>query len=157
MSSASKTCKRQARRALATVTQPRSLLAFAAKEVGGVMARMNKVWLALAAVGFVLLLPLFLPLVVVWNAFHIHRLRSAASRFACSGCGQVLGKEAIRLADREWAKHMHEMSVRFPGARFRVVRDVHAICPKCGKQYRFLEKSRTFAETPEPLGTPGVA
>ena len=113
------------------------------------MTLMRNLWLALATVGFILLLPLILPTAFALNEIYLHRLRSATSRFVCTGCGQILGKQSLRLADVEWAKRMQEMRIKYPGARFRVVRDIHAICSKCGKQYRFLEQIRGFDEVPE--------
>jgi hypothetical protein len=113
------------------------------------MMVVKKSWLALALMGVILLLPLILPVAFVLHAIYLHRLRSAASRFACIACGQVLGKESLRLADAEWAKRMQEMRIKYPGVMLRVVRDVHAICSKCGKQYRFLEQTRRFEEVAE--------
>jgi hypothetical protein len=112
------------------------------------MSRFNAFWLGLAGVGFVLFLPLILPTAIALHAIYRHRLRSAASRFVCIACGQVLGKESLRLSDIDWAQQMEEMRIRHPGVKFRVVRNVHAICSKCGKQYRFREQSRDFEEAP---------
>jgi hypothetical protein len=39
---------------------------------------------------------------------------------------------------------MEEMRIKYPGVRFRVVQDIHAICSTCGKQYRFREQTRDF-------------
>lgn len=114
---------------------------------------MKTFWLVLAIVGiillFILLLPLILPTAFALHVVYLHRLRSAASRFACTGCGQILGKESLGLADAEWARRMQEMRIKYPGVKFRVVRHLHAICPKCEKRYRFLEQTRSFEEVKE--------
>jgi len=39
---------------------------------------------------------------------------------------------------------MRELQRKHPGVRFRIVWTVHAICPKCGTHYTYLESERTF-------------
>jgi DNA-directed RNA polymerase subunit RPC12/RpoP len=113
------------------------------------MTQMKRLRLALAVVGFILLLPLLLPTALVLHAIYLHQLRSAAARFVCTDCGQILGRESLRLADVEWAKRMKKMRIEHPGVRFRVVRAFHAICSRCGKSYRLLEQTRGFEELAE--------
>ena len=107
---------------------------------------MNKVWVALLAIVFVLFLPLIVLAASVSHGVYLRRLRATANRFRCASCGQILGRSSIQLADEAWARRMREFAILHPGVRFRVVRNLHAICPECGKQYQFVEKIRTFVE-----------
>ena len=106
---------------------------------------LNKLWAPLLAIGFVIFLPLLLPVVCVLHGVYLRRLRAAADRFRCVDCGQILGRRSIQLADAEWTERMREMTNRFPGIRPRIVRNIHAICSMCGTSYRFDEKTRSFA------------
>ena len=113
------------------------------------MTWIKNICVALAFVGVVLLLPLIVPTALVMDSLYRYRLRSAAGRFACTGCGQILGRESLRLADIEWANRMEEMRIKHPDVKWRVVRDVHAICPNCWKCHRYLEEAKDFQEVPE--------
>jgi hypothetical protein len=95
-------------------------------------------------IAVILMMPVILP--VVWAAHirYVYRLRSCSERFHCLGCRHVLGPEALRLADADWAKQMADMRTKHPGERFRVLRRFHAICAQCGWRYRFVEKARRF-------------
>jgi hypothetical protein len=109
---------------------------------------MHRLAAALRTIGFLLLVPVLLPIGLVLHGTHRHRVRSAAGRFRCPGCGRVLGREAVRLADVAWDRRMREKREQHPDVRFRVLRDVHAICPACGRRYRFIENGRTFVDAP---------
>jgi hypothetical protein len=39
-----------------------------------------------------------------------------------------------------------------PGVKFRLVRAVHAICPSCGRTYKYVEKERTFVVQQRNVG-----
>jgi predicted RNA-binding Zn-ribbon protein involved in translation (DUF1610 family) len=110
------------------------------------MRNLSKLGIPLFAIGMVIFLPILLPIGLISHGIYLLRLRAAANRFKCVGCGQILGRKSIELADDEWARHMRELMDRNPGVRLRVVRNLHAICPNCGKQYQFDEKTRTFIE-----------
>ena len=109
---------------------------------------MKKVSTALLAIGFVIFLPLIAPAAFVCHGVYLRRLRGAADQFKCEGCGQILGRRSIQLADEEWTRRMQEFMNRSPGVKTRVVRNLHAICSRCGRQYQFVEKIRTFVTTP---------
>jgi hypothetical protein len=108
---------------------------------------LNKLWVALLAIGFVIFLPLLLPFAGVLHGVYLRGLRAAADKFRCVDCDQILGRKSIQLADAEWSERMRELMNRFPGVRPRVVRNIHAICSICGTRYRFDEKARSFAKT----------
>ncbi len=92
-----------------------------------------------------ILFPIWIPIVAISHGIYLRRLRRAASAFACLSCGELLGLESIRLADEAWADYMRQLHEQNPGMLLQVVRSVHAICPKCGARYSFIEGERTFA------------
>src|SRR5262245_31241846 len=107
---------------------------------------MEKLRMTLLLIGFVILSPLMVPTALILHGVYLRRLRAAADQFKCFECGQILGRKSIELADGEWARRMREYTDQHPGIRIRVVRNLHAICPNCGRQYQFDEKTRSFAE-----------
>jgi hypothetical protein len=92
-------------------------------------------------------LPVIIPVVALLDLAYRKRLRAAACAFVCLSCGGILGLESIRLADAAWEEHMRELRAKYPSIRFRLVRHVHAICPRCGVRYAFLARQRTFVQT----------
>ena len=100
--------------------------------------------LVLATV-LILALPVILPLVAVLEARDRWRRHVCAERFVCVGCGQVLGRDALTRADTDWAEYVARLHRERPGVRFRLVRDVNAVCGHCGARYRFDEKAAMFS------------
>jgi hypothetical protein len=98
-------------------------------------------------VAFVLLFPLWIPLVGLIHARDQKRMHTAAEGFRCIVCGVILGKASIERADDEWEKYFDELHRQNPGYRFRVERTVHSICTECGKPYLFCEKTNRFIES----------
>src|SRR5262245_12583451 len=107
---------------------------------------MSRVGMMLCVICFVIFSPLILLTAIISQCVYLRRVRAAAEQFKCVACGQFLGRKSIELADEEWARHMRELMDRHPGVRFRIVRNLHAICPSCGKQYQFDAKTRTYSE-----------
>ena len=97
----------------------------------------------------IVLLPVLLPVAAVLHARDLRRRRAAVERFVCVGCGQVLGPGALARADAAWAEYVEKLHREHPGYQFRLVRELDAICLKCGTRYHFDEKQRTF-RAPEP-------
>lgn len=100
----------------------------------------------IAIIGLIFLMPVLIPVAIVldWNGNR--KKRAAALSFRCTGCGEILGEQSLRLADEAWSAEMAEMRKKRPGVRFRVARKLHAICASCGKRYDFVEKDATFVE-----------
>jgi hypothetical protein len=69
---------------------------------------MKKVTTTLLAVGFVIFLPLLLPVACILHGVYLRRLHMAADLFKRVACGQILGRKSIQLADAEWAERMQE-------------------------------------------------
>jgi hypothetical protein len=113
----------------------------------GNMKKQRWFGLAIGLMGAILVicLPVILPLVLVLQALDYRRMRSAARKFPCLSCGSHLGAEAIRLADEAWQQYFSNMRANNPTIRFRIVRHLRAICPRCGRRYDFVEPQRTFA------------
>src|SRR5687767_3806646 len=80
--------------------------------------RGGKIGVAIFITAFVLLLPVILPVALLFDAAFRHRLRTAAGSFRCTACGTVLGLESLRLADAAWAENMRQKHERHPGIRF---------------------------------------
>jgi len=114
-------------------------------------------WLLLP-VGFVvvsallLTAPLWIPVAMLWGARYRRRLRKAAESFRCSTCGSVLGAAAVRRADEEWEAYVRELMRKNPGVKFRMVRNVHAICSTCGTPYKYVENESTFVVQSRDVG-----
>jgi hypothetical protein len=114
----------------------------------------SKLVLVLFSVAFVALLPFILlfilPVAAVQTQLRTRRILKLASEFACVVCGTQLGAEAVRLADERCAKTIADLQARSPGIRFRLVRDIHAICPSCGCEYLYLDTDRSLVRRPPP-------
>lgn len=106
--------------------------------------------LALVAMG--LLLPVLLPLVAMLDVIDRWRKMRAVERFACVRCGRILGREGLQRGDEAWREHFTALHRRHPNAILRVVRDVYAVCPRCGARHGYDEATRTFPLLP-PLPT----
>ena len=102
---------------------------------------------------FILLLPILAPYSLLKDRLEKRRRRQLASRFVCEQCGEVLGVDAIRLADERWDEIVKEIIAKSePGTRLRLVRTVDAICPHCGCLYLYRKAEGTFVvreESPE--------
>lgn len=104
----------------------------------------------LALITVALLLPVLLPLVIVLDVLRRRRKAHDAERFACERCGQVLGRAGLERGDAAWAEHFTALEQDHPYSKLRVVRDVHAVCLRCGARYHYDKQARTFRPLPEP-------
>jgi hypothetical protein len=70
-------------------------------------------------------------------------LLALARRTACTRCGAALGDEAVMLADTLWERHMQKL---FEGGavKSRIVRNLDAVCPRCGARYQLDAKAKSF-------------
>src|SRR5579871_1587260 len=94
----------------------------------------------------------FLPIVVaLWLAHRndLISLRKTANEFRCVSCGMILGMKSLELAETECMRHMEELRRQNPGVKFRMIRNLHAICANCGTMFSFVKKDRTFVVTGE--------
>jgi hypothetical protein len=98
----------------------------------------------LMAVGMIVGLPVWLPLVGVWDVVRKRRMRRAADAFACVNCGKTLGINALKRADSIWAEHLRALIRDHPDVKFRIVRTLDAICTACGTRYTYVPAGRTF-------------
>ncbi|KAA0139020.1 hypothetical protein FYZ48_10190 [Gimesia chilikensis] len=102
---------------------------------------------------FILLLPILVPYSLLMDRVEKRRLRQLASRFVCEQCGEVLGVEAIRLADERWDEmELQMMRIEEPVARVVRSRLLDAICPHCGCQYLYHKMEQTFMKRSEVVG-----
>ena len=89
-------------------------------------------------------LPALLPLAASLHVRDRRRRRRAAETFACTRCGAILGAAALARADVEWAEHVAQLCREHPGYRFRLVRELDAVCIRCDAPYHYEEERRTF-------------
>lgn len=101
---------------------------------------------------FVMLSPILLPVALILHSREQKRMRFLAETFPCLSCGRILGAESLRLADTQWENRLAGLTRDHAGSgiRFRIVRDVDAICPNCGTQHKFIAKLATFVPS-EPM------
>ena len=99
--------------------------------------------LVLATV-LILGLPVILPLAALLHTREMRRRRRTADVFPCVQCGQILGLAALERADTAWAEHVDQMYREHPGYMFRLVRDLDAVCTRCGAPCRYDDKRHTF-------------
>jgi hypothetical protein len=98
----------------------------------------------LITVVFLVAIPVFVPLTLISLGIDRYQLIRASRKFRCVQCGDFLGPESLRLADRQVDLEMNEMRKNNPGVRFRTVRLLDAICAHCGQRYQFPKKVRKF-------------
>jgi hypothetical protein len=97
-----------------------------------------------------LLLPILIPIAAICAHLEERKIKKLARQCHCLCCGAVLGDESIRLTDAPFATEAAERRKKFPRVKFRIVRNVHAICLKCGAQHQYRKTEHTFTLTPEP-------
>lgn len=111
-------------------------------------------WLhiTLCMVALVVSLPVAFPVAMIQHARAERRKKRRALEARCARCGAVLGQAALDRADAEWSAHLEKLFRENPGIRFRLVREVAAVCVVCGQSYRYDEKQDAFmAIYDEPL------
>ena len=97
-----------------------------------------------AAVLFVVFLPVIVPVALVLHHFHQRKMRAVILSSLCPKCGARLDDAAIARADERWKEIMREIFSQHPLARLRVMRDLHAICAACGAEITFVEANQTL-------------
>ncbi len=105
---------------------------------------MSKIGATLLVIAFLVALPITLPASILLHLRYKRRLRKLARSESCLNCGEILGLEALRLADAEWSAHVAELRKQKPGVLLRLVRRLHAICPNCGTRYKYSERQHAF-------------
>ena len=89
-------------------------------------------------------LPILLPIAGLLHALDVRRRRRLAAGFPCLDCGEVLGRAALDRGDAAWTVHVAELWREHPGIRFRLVREVDAMCARCGAAYRYDKAGRMY-------------
>jgi predicted RNA-binding Zn-ribbon protein involved in translation (DUF1610 family) len=98
----------------------------------------------LFAAAFLVLLPILLPIAAIQNQMRNRRILKLARNLDCASCGARLGAEAIQLAAQHWAAIMARHQAMYPGTKLRLVRDVDAVCPHCGREYSYRDVDRSL-------------
>jgi YgiT-type zinc finger domain-containing protein len=100
------------------------------------------------AAAFLVLLPIMLPVAVIQNQMRNRRILKLARDLDCASCGARLGAEAIQLGAQRWAAIVTRHHALYPGTRLRLVRDVDAVCPRCGREYSYQDADRSLILKP---------
>ena len=87
----------------------------------------------------VLLLPIILPIALIQDRQRKQSIKQVVCGYICASCGVLLGVEAIRLGNERWAAVVSDSHKQYPNIRFRIQRDVHAVCPNCGCEYGYRD------------------
>jgi predicted RNA-binding Zn-ribbon protein involved in translation (DUF1610 family) len=103
-------------------------------------------------ISIVLLSPIIIPILLILCSIDDLQKRKAADRFPCTNCGHILGSPAIDLADIKQQELIDRLQREHPNMKLRLsARTVHAICTRCGTQFTYLDKTRTFKAVPKTL------
>lgn len=113
--------------------------------------RFERLKIIASVTGCVLLSPFIVPCLLIEQAVADRRRKREANNFRCVRCGRVLGQAAIAKANEYCRDHARELRQRFPHSRFRLVRNVWAICTECGARYDYLGKQRMYALLPDAV------
>jgi hypothetical protein len=135
-----------------TTTDLRLIVSWSHTIMGRLRKRIakNKLVGLLVTVTFVLLLPIILPLVLILDGLRTRKIKRIVCDFICVSCGTQLGVEALRLGNERWAAIISDLHKQYPGMRFRIVRDIHAVCPNCGCEYMYRDADCSLAVRPQP-------
>ncbi|QDV50906.1 hypothetical protein [Gimesia fumaroli] len=94
---------------------------------------------------FILLLPIIVPVSLIQAQREKRQMRKLADQFVCLECVEVIGVEALRLADERWSEIVKKIiDENDSGTRLRLVRSMDAICPHCGCVYLYHKADQTF-------------
>jgi len=108
----------------------------------------NALLMPVLAIGFLVTLPVLLPVVLALLWLDRRRLLLAAASSHCRFCGCVLGEDSVVLADAKWAdimaKRQDESLRLIRRVKLRMVRNMDAICRACGAIHIFDRESRIF-------------
>jgi hypothetical protein len=94
-----------------------------------------------------LALPLLTPFLIVDSFLAERRRKSIAEKSNCVTCGNKLGVKSLERGNEYWREYVRILRRSYPGARFRLVRTVWAICSHCGTAYSFRNNNRKFEPT----------
>lgn len=100
---------------------------------------------------FVLSLPIVLLFVGLPRARTERRKRAAIERQRCDRCGALLGVAALARADALFAAYVARVHEDDDTRYRRLVRDVHACCPRCDACYGYDERADRFVPLPERM------
>ena len=89
--------------------------------------------------------PVLIPIAALLHLRDRRRMEAAARKARCESCGAILGVASLRRADAAWAEHVAALHRDRPGVRFRLVRDLWAMCATCDAEYGFDSASGVFS------------
>lgn len=112
------------------------------------MGRLRTVLTAIAVPFLILLfimsLPFVLPFVAIAEKRAAKRKHALVATWPCGWCVTPLGSEALARADALFAAHTHKEVTELDVWRTRLVRNLHACCPRCDAGHRYDVPSNRF-------------
>ena len=116
---------------------------WAQRGVAGLRSVIEMEWLQYAGLACPAGILLFVALGLGGFALEQRAMRKLARRTACGRCGALLGEDALALADELWLRHLHTLR-RDPDVKYRIVRELDAVCRACGQRHRYLREHKRF-------------
>ena len=96
---------------------------------------------------FIVSFPVAFPVAMIQHGRIERRKKRRVLRASCARCQAVLGSAALERANAEWSAYLERLFRENPGIRFRLVREVDAVCVPCGQPHHYDEASDAFAAT----------
>lgn len=88
---------------------------------------------------------ILLPIAIVFGTVGDRQKRKVADRFPCTNCGHIIGSQAIDLANIKQRAAIDRLQREYPKLKSRLPpRTIHAICTRCGTNFKYLEKDKIF-------------
>lgn len=110
---------------------------------------------ALAALTFLVLGPVLVPLGAVWAILDARRMRKVADQSTCEACGLLLTAAAVNRAMQAKRKRIAEWSAQSGHlGTLPNFRPVDAVCGHCGACHVHVQAERRFARHPPAACSP---
>jgi hypothetical protein len=112
--------------------------------------RKNRLFQTAGIVAMLLLMlismPVVLPYVAVSESLQKRRMITAAEVTRCKQCGRLLTRRSLELANQKVSTERAELRAKHPKTRFRIVRNLWAICTHCFAEYDWNERETAFVQ-----------
>ena len=109
--------------------------------------RWEWLYITLCVAAFIVSFPVAFPIAMLQHARVERRKKRRVLQTPCARCGAVLGPAAMDRANTEWSAHLEKLFREHPGMRFRLVREVDAVCVACEQSHRYDENADAFVAT----------
>ncbi|RZF65097.1 hypothetical protein EWE75_06875 [Sphingomonas populi] len=93
---------------------------------------------------FIVSIPFVLPFVAIAEKRTAKRKQALVESWPCGWCVAPLRVEALARADAIFAAYAHKAFAQFHTLQARMVRNLHACCPRCDAGHRYDEPTNRF-------------